>query len=212
MVARGDLGMEIPAEKVPLAQKMMITKANIAGKFIITATQMLESMISNPRPTRAEMTDVANAVLDGTDCVMLSGETANGDFPFDAVATMAAICVNAEEMVDVGKRYDFIRNHTPKPMMGAEALCSGAVQSALDCNAKAIVCITASGRAPALVSKFRPGAPVIVVTPDEQLVRHCRSVGAWSNMTLPSDIFLSLANFSIWGGRPMIATLIKDYV
>ena len=176
MVARGDLGMEIPAEKVPLAQKMMITKANIAGKFIVTATQMLESMISNPRPTRAEMTDVANAVLDGTDCVMLSGETANGDFPLDAVATMAAICVNAEEMVHVGHRYDFIRNHTPKPMMGAEALCSGAVQTSLDCNARAIFCITASGRAPALVSKFRPNAPVIVVTPDEQLIRHCRWV------------------------------------
>ena len=149
-------------------------QANIAGKFIVTATQMLESMIANPRPTRAEMTDVANAVLDGTDCVMLSGETANGDFPVDAVTTMAAICQNAEEMVDVEKRYDFIRNQTPKPMSGSEALCSGAVQSAIDCNAKAIICITASGRAPALVSKYRPHTPVFVVTPDEQLIRHCR--------------------------------------
>ncbi|GLC61308.1 hypothetical protein PLESTB_001741900 [Pleodorina starrii] len=176
MVARGDLGMEIAAEKVPLAQKMMITKANIAGKFIITATQMLESMISNPRPTRAEMTDVANAVLDGTDCVMLSGETANGSFPEPAVATMAAICVNAEHMVETNKRFNFLRNHTPKPMTGAEAVCSGAVMTAIDTDAKLMVCITTSGRAPALVSKYRPAVPVMVVTPDVQLVRHCRSV------------------------------------
>ncbi|EFJ51783.1 hypothetical protein VOLCADRAFT_120419 [Volvox carteri f. nagariensis] len=176
MVARGDLGMEIAAEKVPLAQKMMITKANIAGKFIITATQMLESMITNPRPTRAEMTDVANAVLDGTDCVMLSGETANGSFPEAAVATMAAICVNAEHMVETTKRFNFLRNHTPKPMTGAEAVCSGAAMTAIDIDAKLMVCITTSGRAPALVSKYRPQVPVMVVTPDVQLVRHCRSI------------------------------------
>ncbi|MEW5302336.1 MAG: hypothetical protein WDW36_005135 [Sanguina aurantia] len=176
MVARGDLGMEIASEKVPLAQKMMITKANIAGKFVITATQMLESMVSNPRPTRAEMTDVANAVLDGTDAVMLSGETANGAFPALAVQTMAAICQNAECMVEVNKRYEFLRNHTPKPMSGAESVCSGAVQTAIDTGAKAIICVTTSGRAPGLVSKFKPGVPVFVVTPDAQLVRHCRSM------------------------------------
>ncbi|PNW83558.1 hypothetical protein CHLRE_05g234700v5 [Chlamydomonas reinhardtii] len=185
MVARGDLGMEIPAEKVPLAQKMMITKANIAGKFIITATQMLESMISNPRPTRAEMTDVANAVLDGTDCVMLSGETANGSFPEAAVSTMAAICLNAEQMVEVNKRFRFLRNHTPKPMRGAEAVASGAVMTAIDTDAKLMVCITTSGRGVALVSKYRPPMPVVVVTPDAQLVRHCRSVFGQVGVLVP---------------------------
>ena len=89
---------------------------------------------------------------------------------------MAAICVNAEHMVEVNKRFNFLRNHTPKPMAGAEAVCSGAVMSAMDTGAKAIICITASGRAPALVSKYRPPLPVMVVTPDDQLVRHCRSV------------------------------------
>ena len=129
MVARGDLGMEIPSWKVPQAQKMLITKCNIAGKFVITATQMLESMCSNPLPTRAEMTDVANAVFDGTDAVMLSGETANGEFPSEAVATMAAIVTNAEHAQNNRSLYNFIRNHTSKPMTDVEAICSSAVQT-----------------------------------------------------------------------------------
>ncbi|CAD7703688.1 unnamed protein product [Ostreobium quekettii] len=175
MVARGDLGMEIPAEKVPLAQKMIITKCNIAGKPVITATQMLESMINNPRPTRAEMTDVANAILDGTDGVMLSGETANGSFPRAAISTMAAICCNAEQMADESARFSFLRNSTPKPLSDSEAVASGAVMVSMDIAAKAIVVLTTSGRGAKLVSKYRPRVPVVVASPNERVVGQCRS-------------------------------------
>jgi pyruvate kinase len=148
MVARGDLAMEIPSWKVPLAQKMMITKANIAGKFIVTATQMLESMIENPLPTRAEMTDVANAVWDGTDAVMLSGETANGAFSVAAVQTMAAIASNAEVGVNYYQNFDFIRDFTDKPMSTVEAVVSCAAKDAIDVDATLIVVFTSNGARP----------------------------------------------------------------
>ena len=121
MVARGDLGMEIPPEKVTLAQKYIVTRANIVGRFIICATQMLESMIEAYSPTRAEMTDVANAVFDGCDAVMLSGETANGAFPTQAVDIMARICRSAEIGVNYYQAFDFIRTFTPKPVGTVEA-------------------------------------------------------------------------------------------
>jgi pyruvate kinase len=163
MVARGDLGMEIPTEKIFLAQKMMIQKCNYAGKPVITATQMLESMIKNPRPTRAEATDVANAVLDGTDCVMLSGETAAGSFPVDAVKVMTKICREAEASLDYYAMFKNILKQTPVPMSPLESLASSAVRTAHKVHASLIVVLTRGGSTARLVAKYRPVVPVLTV-------------------------------------------------
>ncbi|CAK8577325.1 unnamed protein product [Lathyrus sativus] len=167
MVARGDLGMEIPIEKIFLAQKVMIYKCNIQGKPVVTATQMLESMIKSPRPTRAEATDVANAVLDGTDCVMLSGETAAGAYPELAVRTMAKICVEAESTLDYGDVFKRIMQHSPVPMSPLESLASSAVRTANSARAALILVLTRGGTTAKLVAKYRPGTPILsVVVPE----------------------------------------------
>ena len=176
MVARGDLGMEIPIEKVFLAQKMMISKCNAAGRPVVTATQMLESMISAPRPTRAECADVANAVLDGTDVVMLSGETANGEYPNDAVAMMAHTCQEAESILDYDDLFTSIRGRVLAASNGgsisaSESVASSAVKTAWDVKAKAIVVLTESGTTARFVAKYRPSMPIMVVTSNAAVAR-----------------------------------------
>lgn len=176
MVARGDLGMEIPPEKVFLAQKMMIRKANVEGKPVVTATQMLESMIQNPRPTRAECSDVANAVLDGTDCVMLSGETANGEHPTAAVKIMGETCVEAEGAQNTNMLYQAVRSSTLMAhgsLSTSESIASSAVKTSIDVGAAAIIIGSQSGMTATQVAKFRPGRPIYVVTSSEQVARQC---------------------------------------
>jgi len=176
MVARGDLGMEIPPENVFIAQKMMITKCNLVGKPVITATQMLESMCGAPRPTRAEASDVANAVLDGTDCVMLSGETAAGGYPLEAVTIMRKVCQTTEEILDYGSIYTNTREQVLKKgvMSQVEGVCSSAVKAAIDCESKLIVALTETGSTAVMLAKYRPKAQILAITASDSAQRHLR--------------------------------------
>jgi len=168
MVARGDLGVEMPLKDVPLIQKDIIRRCNIAGKAVITATQMLESMINAPRPTRAEVSDVANAILDGTDAIMLSAETSIGKYPVQAVQTMYDIALVTERHL----RHDqilasfepYLANHTD------ELISYNACHTAYKLNAKAIVAITQSGSTARRVSRYRPHMPVIALTPNKEVI------------------------------------------
>lgn len=168
MVARGDLGVEIPTEEIPVVQKLMIKKCNEAGKPVITATQMLDSMIRNPRPTRAEVTDVANAIYDGTDAIMLSGETAAGKYPVEAVKVMAAIAKRIEETLD----YDTIlRSKGLNNTNVTDAISYATCTTAKSLTASGIVTSTSSGYTARMVSKFRPKTPIIAATPNERTSR-----------------------------------------
>jgi len=179
MVARGDLGMEIPSSKVFLAQKFMIRKANIAGKPVITATQMLESMINSPRPTRAECSDVANAVFDGTDAVMLSGESANSPYFEQAVSIMSRIVTNAEIARNYNVMYQAIRNSIVAekgPLSKGESVASSAVAAVLDTHAKLIVVLSDTGKLAGYVSKFRPAVSSVMLTPNSSIARQCHGM------------------------------------
>jgi pyruvate kinase len=167
MVARGDLGVELPFEQVPLAQKRMIQLANLSSRPVITATQMLESMIENPRPTRAEASDVANAIIDGTDAVMLSAETATGKFPIQAVSSMARIAQEIEDshILEGGPHYDFpIETGADGHVPTARAIAGATVEAVRRLKAPVILTFTSSGSTARVVSSFRPPVPVLALT------------------------------------------------
>lgn len=168
MIARGDLGVEIPAEEVPIMQKLIIKKCNAAAKPVITATQMLDSMQEKPRPTRAEVGDVANAIFDGTDAVMLSGETANGKYPLESVTMMAKICVRTEAYIKEQQAKKGLKvEHTDR----TESVAQAVVQAAHNLELETIVAPTSSGRTARLISKYRPNANIIAATFSEKVQR-----------------------------------------
>lgn len=183
MVARGDMGVEIPMEEVPVIQKMMIKKVYNAEKQVITATQMLDSMMKNPRPTRAEATDVANAIYDGTSAIMLSGETAAGKYPVEALRTMIKIAMRAEEDIDLRKRFR-MRESLNNPDI-TNAISHATCTTAMDLSAAAIVTVTKSGKTARMISKYRPECPIIGCSPYEHV---CRQMNlSWGVLPLLVD-------------------------
>ena len=188
MVARGDMGVEIEYSRLPGIQKRIIRQCYRAGKMVITATQMLESMIQNPSPTRAEISDVANAVFDGTSAVMLSGETAAGSYPVNAVAAMATIAEQAEEDLAILKPDQMeVYNHITDI---TNAVCDAACSAARDLNAKAIITVSKSGQTARNISKFRPSQPIVCATPE---------IKSYHQLALS------------WGVYPVVARYQKDY-
>ncbi len=184
LIARGDLGVEVSPERVPLIQKMLIDKSNMAGKPVITATQMLESMMNSPRPTRAEATDVANAILDGTGAVMLSGETAAGKYPVEAVKMMGRIidCVESSD----NYKETLYKNYPQEEISVSDAVGFAASEVALKIHAKYIVCFTYSGSTSRLIAKYRPGVDIISLSPVEETTKRSALIWGTTGFTVPS--------------------------
>jgi pyruvate kinase len=187
MVARGDMGVEIPFEELPHIQKQLITKCYSAGKRVITATQMLESMVRNARPTRAEITDVANAIYDGTSALMLSGETANGKYPVETIRTMAKIAERTEQFIDYRALFNAAQPQLDKSVINAisHATCT----TAHDLNAAAIVTVTRTGSTARMVSRFRPATPIVAITPNPRTYRQLAL--SWGVTPIMNDYKLS---------------------
>lgn len=187
MIARGDLGVEIPAEDVPIIQKEIIKKCNAVGKPVIVATQMLESMTTNPRPTRAEVSDVGNAIFDGADAIMLSGETASGKFPVEAVATMKRIAKRIEDSLE----YDALvaNRGIDRKYSHTDAIAHATVQLAYELDATAIITPTKSGYTTRVVSKYRPKASIVAFTPNQMVARHLNL--RWGVFAIPGVPWLS---------------------
>ncbi len=186
MVARGDLGVEIPIENVPGVQKMIIKKCNEAGKPVVTATQMLDSMMRNPRPTRAEVSDVANAIFDGTDAIMLSGESANGDYPVEAVETMAKIAEKTEAQLLYQVSVSSAKNHIPAI---AGVISRAACNAANELDAAAILSSTQSGATAKRLSQCRPECPIVAITPCDKVAKQL--VFSWGVYPILSEKLVS---------------------
>ena len=202
MVARGDLGVEIPAAKVPYIQKKMIKKCREMGKTVIVATQMLDSMIHNPRPTRAEVSDVANAVYDGTCCVMLSGETASGKYPFDSLKTMVDIVCEAEAGMDYWKKFQ--KGLAASSNSGiSDAVTRTCCLMAADLGAAAILTATQSGYTARLISRFHPACPIVALSPDPTVCRQLNIV--WGVQAFRSREFTSTDEIFIRCGDTALA-------
>ncbi|MBO5033122.1 MAG: pyruvate kinase [Lachnospiraceae bacterium] len=205
MVARGDMGVEIPMEEVPILQKKMIHKALRLGKIVITATQMLDSMINNPRPTRAETTDVANAIYDGTSAIMLSGESAAGAYPIEAVKTMSRIAERTEEDICYDARLRKRSHNWENNEEITTAICHACCTTAMDLNAKAIITVTMSGFTAGMISKYQPGCMVIGCAVDEMVYRQMSLMFGVSPLLIEKEddtekLFYAAVNASVKAG------------
>lgn len=200
MIARGDMGVEIASEEVPVIQKMIIKKVYEAGKKVITATQMLDSMMKNPRPTRAETTDVANAIYDGTSAIMLSGETAAGRYPVESLQTMVRIATRTEQDIDYRKRF-FGYDHKESTNI-TDAICHATCTTAHDLNASAILTVTKTGTSARMISRYRPGCQIIGCTMDEKVGRQLNlSWGVRPLLIMEESDVIELFNHSVNNAR-----------